>query len=188
MFEEFLNYYKKTFPFFTKKEKNNLKELVTQFEDRRDELYSLKEDHELKQEDIINKITFIKSIDNKKFIPKLLDGILISNSCDIQYDKSILIAPVYSLDYINQIHDEGTISSIKKNIIYQKFYLPQFKQYKGFIIDFSEINTFKRKFIIDSYNNGYLKKIASLSLYGWYFLIMKLTLYLFRPESSDAIR
>lgn len=188
MFEEFLKYYKKTFPFFTRKEKSNLRELVTQFEDRKDELYSFAKDRLLKQGDIIDKITFIKSIDDKKFMPKLLNGMLISNSCDIQYDKSILIAPVYSLDYINEVHDEGTISSIKKNMINQKFYLPHFKEYKGFIIDFSEIGTFKRKFIIDCYNNGIVKKIASLSLYGWYFLMMKLTLYLFRPETSDVIR
>jgi hypothetical protein len=188
MFEEF---YKKTFDFlFDKNKKKKLKDVVNQFDEKKEELFSYGGNDSLVQGDIISEIIFLNIIENGKTMKKNLNGMIISNSCDIEHDDNILIAPVYSFEEVATIYkgNDSFLNDLRRNNIFEKFYLPEFKEYKGFIADFSEVSSFSAKYLNDSFRNRKINRIASLSQIGWYFLMNKLALYLFRPESEDIIR
>ena len=188
MFEEL---YKKTFYFlFYKKRKKYLKELIGEFDEKKDELYSLEKNEPLVQGDIISEIVFLNILENGKAIKKQKKGMIISNSCDIENDDSFLVAPVYDFEEMALIHNgnEGYLNDLKSNHIFEMFYLPQFKKHKGFVADFSETTSFDSNYINSNFKENKLDRISSLSLNGWYFLMNKLALYLFRPESTEVIR
>jgi hypothetical protein len=188
MFQEL---YRKTFGFlFDRKKKINLKNLVGQFDEKKEELYSHEENRILVQGDIITEIVFLNIIGNGKAIKKNLKGMIISNSCDIENDNSIVIAPVYNFEELASVHknNDSYISDLKRNNIFERFYLPEFKEHKGFVTDFSEASSFSTDYLNESFKKSEINRIASLSQVGWYFLMNKLALYLFRPESDDVAR
>ena len=188
---EFKDLYEKTFnSLFEEDRKKYLKGLIGQFDDKKYELYNYEKNDVLVQGDIVTEIIFLNIIDCGKAIKKKLKGMIISNSCDIENDKNILIAPVY--DYskdlaINKINENYAVD-LKKNIICEKFYLPEYKKYSGFVINFSKATSFDSDYLKNSFKDNKVDRIASLSLNGWYFLMNKLALYLFRPENDEVLR
>jgi len=153
-------------------------------------LFSVFNNKTLVQGDIVNLLQFINIIGEGKASKKNLKGIIISNSCDISNDNNILISPVYDFSVYNEIYKDNSsyIYELKKNYICELFYLPEFKEYKGFVADFSETMSFNTELINENLKNDKIKRIATLSLNGWYFLMNKLALYFFRPDSSEVTR
>lgn len=188
---EFKDLYKKTFNFlFEEDRKKYLKNLIGQFDDKKDELYNCEKNDNLVQGDVLTEIVFLNIFDQGKAIKKKLKGMIISNSCDIENDENILVAPVYdySEDVRMQNNDQSYIFNLKKNIICEKFYLPEYKEYSGFVVNFSKATSFNSNYFKSNVKDNSINRVASLSLNGWYFLMNKLALYLFRPESDDVLR
>ncbi len=54
-------------------------------------------------------------------------------------------------------------------------------------IDFEYMNTYNKDLIVKGIDLGRVKRIGSLNQLGYYFFIVKLTVYLMRKEDSDTL-
>lgn len=140
----------------------------------------------LLQGDIIGPIQFVEYNDNKHKKLKV-DAIILSNSCDLIRKERILLAP--AIPFLEaKFSDKNYINTLKKNIVFEKLYLPQHNNNTPYIIDFSRIFNLSRKEINEKYRSKRILRKLSLSKEGYYFFGLKLTVYLLRPETSDIKR
>ena len=72
-------------------------------------------DDVLLQGDIITQIPFILINDDGEEEEFITDGLIISNTCDIENDKNILVAPFIPIENMEGVED---INSLKNNLIF----------------------------------------------------------------------
>ena len=140
--------------------------------------------------------------DKMEYFKDYPDAIIISNTCDISNDnkrdiseKQCLMAPIiemseYLTDLTDKLKDEikikNFIKTVKAQLITNLFYLPEVNG-KDYIVHLDKIFTFPTSEL----NSEYLKniadnRIASLSLFGHYLFVLKLSYHLCRlPEVCD---
>ena len=107
-------------------------------------------------------------------------GIVLTTSCDIDHDDTILIASVPDLkDY------KGKIDTIKQNQTLTYLYLPDFKMREKYV-DFSLVNTYSSSLIKKAIEIGTIKRYASLSKVGYYLFLCKLSAFLLRREDAET--
>lgn len=180
--EDFIEFVKELFPNIDPYVEAQTRESIRQFARLNRPcvpmLTSFSED-EINQGDILTNIPFYRIGEDGEFETLTTSGIVISNSCDIENDDNILIAPMLDLGQM----DSNVIEGIKQNTIYGKIYFPDNNKYVG---DFSLIQTFPKKLILDAFNKKKIKKEYSLNLIGFYFFICKLTVHLLRPENEGV--
>ena len=180
--EDFIDFVKKLFPnidpFVEAQTRASLKQFASMNQTSVPMLTSFSED-EINQGDILTNIPFYKIGEDGEFETVVTNGIVISNSCDIENDENILIAPMLDLGQM----DPKLIEAIKQNTIYGKIYFPENNKFVG---DFSLIQTFPKKMILDAFSEKKIQKLYSLNLIGFYFLICKLTVHLLRPENEGV--
>ena len=179
---------KELFPSITESTKEQIKSAIKQFNVDPQLLYQSISDETIYQGDIIKEIQFVTLISYNKYMKKALSGMLISNTCDYVNRKRILIAPIYPFNYIKERKNRSFVESLKRNTIYDKFYLPGYKKDNDYIVDFSGINSVKADYLLDGIKNNKITKIMSLSQYGFYFFLTKLTVHLMRIEAPNIIR
>lgn len=114
-------------------------------------------------------------------------GLIISNTCDLQRKKFILVAPAIPIDE-SDFKNQAYLTDLKKNTIFEKMYLPSFNSNPEFIIDFSRISPLRRNAVMKKIDDSSSLKITSLSKEGHFFFNLKLITYILRPESADIIR
>lgn len=106
---------------------------------------------------------------------------VLSTSCHIDQKNKLVLVPVLPLDLFN-----GNMIELKKNKVIDYMYIPD-----GTLIDmfvnFEIMNTFSKELIINGINNGTIKRIASLNQIGYYFFVIKLTVYLMRKEDAVTL-
>lgn len=134
------------------------------------------------QGDIIDNITFFKISEDGKLNKYTGQGIILSNSCDIENDDYILIAPFYPINSTG--FKEEKIKDLKNNRIYGLMYFPDVSEESVFV-DFSQIQSFPKTYIKDGIKNKKLFHKHSLNLVGYYLLLCKLTIHFMRPEDSN---
>jgi len=180
--EDFIDFVKKLFPnidpYVEAQTRVSLKQFASMNQSTVPMLTSFSED-EINQGDILTNIPFYRIGEDGEFETAATSGIVISNSCDIENDDNILIAPMLDLGQM----DPKVIDAIKQNTIYGKIYFPENNKFVG---DFSLIQTFPKKIILDAFSEGKIQKQYSLNLIGFYFLICKLTVHLLRPENEGV--
>ena len=180
--DDFIEFVKKLFPnidpYVEKQTRESLKQFASLNNTSVPMLTTFSE-NEINQGDILTNIPFYRIGDDGDYETVATSGIVISNSCDIENDDNILIAPMLDLGQM----DPKVIEGIKKNIIYGKIYFPENNKYVG---DFSLIQTFPKKLILDAFYENKIKKEYSLNLIGFYFLICKLTIHFLRPENEGV--
>ena len=152
-------------------------------------------DDEFYQGDGIGDMIFFNLPDiNKKYYPCML----LSNSCDMdnnnirRFPVNVLYAPIIKLDkYISAVKNSGNseqflsshIASVKKQTLTNLFYLPAYSN----IIEDSLVLLDRILNIPASQINKaeYIKnRIFSLSDYGFYFLLFKLSLHFSRMKEE----
>ena len=81
---------------------------------------------------------------------------------------------------------EGNLIELKKNKVIDYMYIPD-----GILsdcyIDFEIMNTFNKNLIMSGIESGKHPRIASLNQLGYYFFIVKLTVYLMRKEDAGTL-
>ena len=108
---------------------------------------------------------------------------LLSNTCDASRDELLLFAAVHPL---SDIHDnDSMISNIVRNKRYSAFYLPD-RILKDDYVDFELINSMSRETFLRLYQEQKVKRIASLTMVGYYMFICKLTVFFMRPEDVEV--
>lgn len=129
------------------------------------------------QGDIIDEITFLKINETGDVLQYTGQGIVLSNSCDIENDDYIILAPFYPITATG--FSPSKIEALKKNQLYGFMYFPDMSE-PDIYADFSQIQSFPKKILKDK------KRLYSLNLIGFYLLICKLTIHFLRPEDTEV--
>ena len=167
---------------------------LRQFPDNIDERFYTKaliEEETIFQGDGIKDLLFINLPDS--FIGKKL-GMILSNTCDISLENrrlnpiNIIYAPIIKLkSFISLMIEEKIeltssladyVNSIKKQYITQLFYLPKSELIEESIVFLDKINSCENNYI-DRTNLKNLR-FFSLSNYGLYVLLVKLSIHFMR--------
>lgn len=130
------------------------------------------------QGDIFKNIEFITYNVDGKPIKLKGDIMVISNTCDISRNENILFIPFIPLEKLTRKINEN---DLKKNVIYNFFYI---KEIENKILDFDRIIHLPRKQLEKIKEN----RKFSLTQYGFYMLLIKLSVYLMRIESEEVKR
>lgn len=177
-----LEFIDKTFPNVDYDTKEKAKAAIEQFEKKHSlSGYLTKENlDKFSQGDIVGELPFFYFDDEgnqKHFATK---GIILSVSCDIDNDEHILIAPMIKLDSY-----EGNKDKIIHNNTLTYLYFPD-KRISDYYVDFSFVNTYNKKMLLTAFGENKFKRVASLSLVGYYMFITKLSAFLARREDPDT--
>lgn len=135
----------------------------------------------LTQGDIISDLPFVRYSKTGEKGILVTEGILLSNSCDAERDPSLVFAPLIELRNFTNAQQE----QIKKNESFRLFYLPD-ADVDNKVIDFSMVNSLPRSMIIQGLEKEHIKKTNSLNRYGYYLLLIKLTVHFMRPEDTGV--
>jgi hypothetical protein len=128
-------------------------------------------------------------VDEDGDIVKGTDSVaMISNSCDMQPSRkeTVIASPIISLaEYEEHLRNAGEtgldnkLTDVRHNKIFSFFYLPQSKSFSESFIDFSRMVTINSSYINRIFSG---KRMLSLSRYGFYLFLIKLTFHLARME------
>lgn len=121
---------------------------------------------------------------------------VINNACDLEPGRSefVTLAPVedferFALLVSNRDREQARnyLESIRANNINEFFYIPNCPQFpNGVIVRFDLLSSLSAELYELAIANK--RRLASLTQNGHYFMLMKLTSFLARPESLEIIR
>jgi hypothetical protein len=156
------------------------------------------------QSDLVKEIRMSLWNDEGEVFEKVYsDAIIISNTCDISFEnkhsinsKQCLLAPLIDFnEYINDLVGSGYekekldqfILTVKSQLVTNLFYLPLFhKDKKEYVVFLDNIFWFPAIELNSYLENIQDNRIASLSHFGYYLFILKLSYHLCRlPEQCD---
>ena len=135
----------------------------------------------LSQGDILTEIPFVYYDENGKVKQFKANAMIISTSCNIDRKENLLFVPVLPVDKFT-----GKVDDLYSNQIFDYMYLHD-DLLKNQYIDFSHFCTYNRNLIKKVMESGKVKRVASLNQIGYYFFIVKLTVYLMRKEDTDTL-
>jgi len=185
MMQEFINFVQELFPSISPYTKEKIKDALKQFyiSGKTLNCFMLHPLNELCQGDIVEDLPFSRyDINGNRSIFKT-KGILLSNSCDAENDDTIVFAPLLPIDKINL--GKNSIDNITKNLNYRLLYFPD-HMFKDYVIDLSLLNSYNKHMIVNAISDGKIKRVASLSQFGYYLFLCKLTVHFFRPEDTGV--
>jgi hypothetical protein len=156
------------------------------------------------QSDLIKEIRIAKWDDESASYKKgYTDAIIISNTCDISFEnkqelnvKQCLFAPLIDFNlYLEDLKQAGYnqekvrvfASNVKAQLRTNIFYLPlHFKEEKEYIVLLDNVFWFPTSELNSYINNIEENRITSLTHFGFYLFILKLSYHLCRlPEQCD---
>lgn len=180
MIDQFIDYTYQIFPSIDTNVKNGIKTLMSQFDTTKPNWFTNSLPI-LSQGDILDDIPFSYINSNGDEIVYKTKGMILSNTCDLTRDQFIIIAPLIPF---NHDFKPETVNNIKHNIVSGKMCLTNC-ELDNYYIDFSRSSSFVRNIIIDLYDKQKIKRIHSLSQFGFYFLCSKIAIYYLRVENYD---
>lgn len=184
MLSDFIDFCGKLFPSIDPYTKERAKRTMEQFESiRSPALIKIYNDNELYQGDIFTEIPFAFINEKGEYQTIICKAQLLSNSCDATRDDNLLFAAIHPLKDLG--NNPSIIDGIKKNKRYASFYLKD-PEMKDYFVDFELINTIPREVFLSLCEQNKVKRIASLSLVGYYMLLCKLTVFFMRPEDAEV--
>lgn len=184
MLTEFIDFVESMLPSVEPDLKDKAKHAILQFEKSGKQLKYMTLDplKQLSQGDIISKVPFnyFDSAGAQKIF--VADALVISTSCHIDQKEKIVLVPVLPLDGF-----VGNMKDLKSNIIYDYMYIPDQIMADKFV-DFEYMNTYSKELIFGGIRANRIHRIGSLNQLGYYFFIVKLTVYLMRKEDGDTLQ
>ena len=182
MLKQYIDFVTSLFPSISPYTQEQAKKSINQFYETNKKFICFTNFNEsfLAQGDIVTNIPFLLIDDDGEENEFITDGLIISNTCDIENDKNILIAPFFPIDEFSQYIN---INSLQNNTIYRLVFFPDDKYSKKFA-DLSLISPFPKKKILEKINKKEIEKKYSLNTIGYYLLISKLTIHFLRPEDK----
>ena len=133
-FDEFIKYANKIFPSIDMATKESLKRALNQFDASKFSWFTTEKLDGITQGDILNMIPFTWQEDdggNKIYPTKAM---VLSNSCDIENDKYILMAPLVYYGDTNEFN-ENQVQTLLNNMYNGKMCFPDTK-IKDYYVDF----------------------------------------------------
>lgn len=184
MLKEFIDFVDSVLPSVSPDFRDGAKEAITQFEKEGQQIkyLTLTPLEKFSQGDIISSVPFCffdKDGELKQFNS---DALVLSTSCHIDQRERLVLVPVLPLKlFRGKNHVE-----LKRNKVYDYMYIPDGTLIDKFV-NFEIMNTYSRDLIMSGIKKGKIKRVASLNQIGYYFLIIKLTVYLMRKEDTDTL-
>lgn len=126
-----------------------------------------------------------------------LTVLVLNNTCDLQPQRSefVIVAPVMDFGDFSEsvIHKRGEVSSrnylkdVMANNVFEILWLPSFGSFRHGAVVFLDKVCATASVHLESalQNHG---RVASFSQSGFYFLLLKITKHIARPESEEVIR
>ena len=187
MIEFFENYCSYLFPSVDTEIKQAIRKEVEQLDMTKSLWFMLNKLEVLSQGDILNKLPFPYEKDNGDKRVSVGKGMVLSNTCDLQRDPYIVIAPLFNMD--DKIEDEKEFSAqtkenLKNNIVAAKMGFKN-SSLDNYFVDFSKSVSFNRKVLLKGMETGKIYVEKSLSQFACYMLYIKLTIYYMRVENHE---
>lgn len=124
-------------------------------------------------------------LDNHECFPSQV--MVLSNTCDIKHKKSryVTVSPLAAIQgLVDNIKDENYLVSLKKNLKTDIMYIPSSP---NGLLGESMVYLYRAMSIpIEYFGSKDVKKISSLSQYGYYFFLIKLAWHFLRPSRDDS--
>jgi len=184
MLKEFIKFVDSVLPAVPMETKEGVQDAIAQFEKSGEQIkyLTLNPLTELSQGDVISMVPFYYFDENGKQKVFNSNALVLSTSCHIDQKNKIVLAPVMPLKAY-----EGNLVELKKNKVIDYMYIPDGKLIDKFI-DFEIMNTFSKELILNAIKNGRIHRLESLNQIGYYFFIVKLTVYLMRREDAGTLK
>ena len=180
--EEYCN---RLFPSVDTEIKNAVRHEVDQRDMTKSPWFMLNQLDVLSQGDILDKIPFLYMKDDgskKAYVGK---GMVLSNTCDLQRDPYIIIAPLFNMDdETEKKFSEQTKKDLKDNVVTAKMGFKN-SRLDNYFVDFSKSMSFNRNIILKGIEMQKIRIEESLTQYACYMLYIKLTIYYMRVENHE---
>lgn len=185
--QEFIDFCVELFPCISPYTAERVKEAIGNYQSLSSErpFTTTENMDEILQGDIFSEMPFLFYDENGQLHQIYLRAQLLSNSCDIVRDDKLIFVGVLPDDFKKE--DKQALEGIRKNIKYGHFCIPTLTG-QEYITDFSLVMSYPRQVFERFIQQNKVRKIASLTQFGYYFLLTKLTIFLLRPESNEVIR
>lgn len=180
MLKEFIDFVDSVLPSVPMGTKEGVQAAIAQFEKDGEQIKYLTMNplSELSQGDVISSVPFYYFDENGKQQVFKSDALVLSTSCHIDQKDKLVLVPVMPLDVF-----DGNVVELKKNKVIDYMYIPDGNMMNRFV-DFEIMNTFSKDLIMNGLQSGKLQRVASLNQLGYYFFLIKLTVYLLRKEDA----
>ncbi len=184
MLKEFIEFVDSILPSVPMETKEGVQEAIAQFEKGGEQIkyLTLNPLSELSQGDVISAIPFYYFDENGNQQVFKSDALVLSTSCHIDQKDKLVLVPVIPLKAY-----EGNLVELKKNKVIDYMYIPDGNLIDMFV-DFEIMNTFSKDLIMKGIKNEKIHRVASLNQIGYYFFIIKLTVYLMRREDAGTLK
>ena len=184
MLKEFIDFVNSVLPSVSPDFRDGAKNAIAQFEKTGEKIHYLmvKPLNELSQGDILSHIPFMYFDDNGSQKVFVADAFVISTSCNIDNKDTVLLAPVLPLDQF-----KGDLVNLKKNRIFDYMFIDETVLADKYIA-FEYINPYSKNLITDIIDKKKTRRVASLNQIGYYFFVIKLTVYFLRKEDDDTLK
>ncbi len=167
-------------PYVQEQTKQSLEQFYTK--GRTFECYNTRKLDGICQGDIIENVNVPKIGLDGEISSAIRTVIVLSNSCDIEQDDYILVAPFFSFKEAE--FTKSQIVEVKSNKFFGKMYFPDVSE-EPMYADFSYIQSLPKVYFQKSLENKSMNIKHSLNLVGFYLLLCKLTIHLMRPEDKQ---
>lgn len=136
---------------------------------------------ELSQGDILSNVPFCYFDENGQQKRFVADAMVLTTSCHIDHKDKIELVPVFPISFF-----EGEISQLKSNSIFDYMYIPDNLLAEKFI-SFEYITAYSKELIVKAIQTNRITRLGSLNQIGYYFFIIKLSVYFFKTEDKDTL-
>jgi hypothetical protein len=140
------------------------------------------------QSDILGPLTFRIVDDQGRWTQAEGYGLVLSHSCDIENDEYVIISYGFPMaefrDEMTQAGKASYADAVERNTIDHLFFLPAVPGAGDLVFDLSIVSSYSSRFVAQALNVGTIRPYASLSQFGFYLFIAKLTVHLLRPETE----
>jgi hypothetical protein len=187
----------KHFPYYlTQNQQTGLKAAIKDFSlAKKVDYYQSSSEEGLLQGDVWQDFTVLSYYNDKKQKTK---GIVLSNSCDVDADNKrtsspqVVFSPLVTLDkYIERLRTNGTkeeaiqskLQAIREQTITNMFYLPAHPDghYNDCVILLDNIHSIP---LDVATNNTPIKKVSTLSMFGFYMFVFKISIHFCRLHEN----
>ena len=183
MLSDFIDFVDSVLPSVSPDFRDGAKNAILQFEKtgRQSNYLMFNPLAELSQGDILSSVKFSYFDENGKQKIFQADALVLSTSCHIDQKSKIVLFPVLPLSEFG-----GNIEDLRKNIIFDYMYIPDSIMANKFV-NFEYIGTYSKELILRGISKNKISRLGSLNQLGYYFFIVKLTVYLMRKEDSNTL-
>jgi len=186
MISELLDFVDSVLPSVDSAAKNKAQAAIAQFVQEGKQIKYLLSSKlsELSQGDIISEIPFSYFKEDGSQHNFKARGLVVSTSCHIDQKDLINIVPVLPMKFFTG--DSNAKRDLQENRVFDYMYFPE-NEMQDYFVDFSKVNTYNRTLIMKGIETEKIERLFSLSQIGFYFFIIKLTVFFMRKEDAETM-